>query len=52
MPEEMREAILRMRRSRPSWGPKKIKASLEREENARKRACVGRFRRPVRLAGC
>lgn len=35
MPEPIREAILRMRRSKPSWGPKKIKASLEREEKGK-----------------
>lgn len=35
MSDGMREAILKMRRTRPSWGPKKIKACLEREEKAR-----------------
>lgn len=35
MPEAMREAILKVRNSKPSWGPKKIKASLERLEQAK-----------------
>lgn len=35
MPEDMRKAILDLRRKRPSWGPKKIKASLERSEQGR-----------------
>lgn len=35
MPEAIREEIVALRRSKPSWGAKKIKASLERQERAK-----------------
>ncbi len=35
MSEVVKELVLKLRRERPSWGPKKLKAYLERQEGAK-----------------
>lgn len=35
MSEAVKEMVLKLRRERPSWGPKKLKAYLERQEGAK-----------------
>ena len=35
MSEVVKELVLKLRRERPSWGPKKLKAYLERLEGAK-----------------
>lgn len=35
MSEVVKELVLKLRRERPSWGPKKLKAYLERQERAK-----------------